>query len=369
MTPITDRPASVVLLGYGLAGRVFHGPLIETTPGLLLDAIVTTDPERQRQAAEAYPSAVIYDSPEQAWASGHDLAVVATPNITHVPYANAALSSGLNLVLDKPIAPNAAAAQELAVLAADRGLLLVPFQNRRWDSDFLTACAIARDGDIGTVHRFESRIERMRVVPKPGWRGSADPADLGGMLYDLGAHIIDQALLLMGPVETVFASVRTVRDGGGSDDDVTIVLGHTSGAVSLLVASQIGAFDGPRFTLFGTRGGLRIPVADSQEAALVSGTLPGEGSWGVEPAGTEATLIVCDESSAQTVSALPLENGDWPAFYTGVAAALRGEADAPVLVADVIADLRVMDAARESARSGTVVSLDPPAGHRASSRS
>ena len=369
MTPITDRPASVVLLGYGLAGRVFHGPLIETTPGLLLDAIVTTDPERQRQAAEAYPSAVIYDSPEQAWVSGHDLAVVATPNVTHVPYARAALSSGLNLVLDKPIAPTATAAQELADLAAERDVLLVPFQNRRWDSDFLTACAIARDGSIGEVHRFESRIERMRVVPKPGWRGSPDPADMGGMLYDLGAHIIDQALLLMGPVASVFASVRTVRDGQGSDDDVTVVLGHASGAVSLLVASQIGAFGSPRFTLYGTRGGLRVEASDSQEPALVSGALPGDGPWGVEPAGTEATLLTYDQASTLTTTARPLERGDWPAYYSGVAAALRGEAEPPVLVADVIADLRVIDAARSSAQSGSVISLDPPAGHRASSTS
>jgi scyllo-inositol 2-dehydrogenase (NADP+) len=365
MAAITDRPASVVILGFGLAGRVFHAPLVDTTPGLLLDAIVTSDPERQSQAADAYANAVIYDNAEQAWASGHDLAVVATPNITHAPFARSALESGLNVVLDKPIAPTAAVAQELAATAAARDLLLIPFQNRRWDSDFLTAMEVAGNGSIGRVHRYESRIERMRVMPKPGWRGSTDPAEMGGMLYDLGAHIIDQAVRLMGPVTSVYASVRTVRDGNGSDDDVSVLLTHESGGVSQLVASQIGAFDGPRITVYGTRGGLRIQSSDSQEPALAAGRLPDDDSWGIEPAGSDAVLRIHSTANAVTETSVPLLRGDWPAFYRGVSSALRGEAAAPVLVDDVIADLRVMDAARESAQTGSVIRLDPPAGHRA----
>jgi scyllo-inositol 2-dehydrogenase (NADP+) len=274
MTDLSPSPLSVVLLGYGLGGRVFHGPLVSTTPGLSLDAIVTGDPDRQAQARSAYPDAVIYDSPEQAWSGGHDLAVISTANVTHVDYATAALGSGLNVVLDKPIAPTASAATALGVLASEHGLLLVPFQNRRWDSDFLTLVAVADSGDLGTVHRFESRIERMRVVPKGGWRDSTDPQDMGGMLYDLGAHVVDQALLLMGPVVAVTASVRSVRSPGATDDDVTMLLEHESGAVSVLTVSQVGAFAGPRFTLYGTRGGLRIDASDSQEAALVGGLLP-----------------------------------------------------------------------------------------------
>jgi scyllo-inositol 2-dehydrogenase (NADP+) len=364
MAAITDRPASVVLLGFGLAGQAFHGPLVETTPGLLLDAIVTRDPDRQRQAAEAYPSAVIYDSPEQAWASGHDVAVIATANVTHVPYAQAAIAGGLYVVLDKPVAPTAAAATGLADLATEHDVLLIPFQNRRWDSDFLTAMRVASDGSVGRVHRYESRIERMRVTRKPGWRGSANPADMGGMLYDLGAHLVDQALRLMGPVVCVSASVRTVREGDGSDDDVTVLLEHTSGSVSHLVASQVGAFDSPRISLFGTRGGLRIMASDSQEPALRSGRLPGDDeSWGLEPGGTEAVLRRYSEASELTESLLLLERGDWPAFYRGVAAAVRGEGPPPVPMADAVADLRVLDAARQSADTRTVVTLDPPAAH------
>jgi len=366
MPVIADRPSSVVLVGFGLAGRVFHAPLIDTTPGLLLDAIVTSDPERQATAAAAYPHAVIYDNPEQAWASGHDVAIIATPNRTHAPFARAALGSRLHVILDKPIAGSAAEAQELAELASANDVLLIPYQNRRWDSDFLTAMAVARDGSIGRVHRFESRIERMRVTPKPGWKSSADAADLGGMLLDLGAHVVDQALRLMGPVSAVYASVRTVRVVSGSDDDVTLFLTHTSGAVSQLVVSQIGAFDSPRMTIYGTTGGLRIDATDSQEPVLASGVVPVEGEWGLEPAGTEAALRVCSLDNVVSETTVPLQHGDWPAFYREAAAAVRGHGAPPVLVEDAIANLRVIGAARESGLANAVVSLDPPAGHRAS---
>ncbi len=357
------RPLSVVLLGYGLGGRVFHAPLIAATPGLSLDAIVTSDSERAEQARAAHPGVTVYATAEQAWTGDHDIAAISTANVTHVPYARAALEAGLHVVLDKPLAPDAATAQELADLALTRGRHLIPFQNRRWDSDFLTAKAIAAQGRIGTVHRFESRIERMRVTVKPGWRGSADPADMGGMLYDLGAHVVDQALDLMGPVVSVAAAVRTVRPDDATDDDVTLLLTHDSGSVSLLVVSQLGAFAEPRMTLLGTRGGLRIGASDSQEAALVAGGDPAADGWGREPAGTEALLRVYDAANVPTDETLPLLQGNWPAFYGGVAAAVRGEAPDPVLVTDVIENLRVLDAARVSGATGEVVRLEPPAGH------
>jgi predicted dehydrogenase len=227
---------------------------------------------------------------------------------------------------------------------------------------------VAGQGTIGRVHRFESRIERMRVLPKVGWRSSPNPEDMGGMLYDLGAHLVDQALRLMGPVESVFATVRTVRPGS-SDDDVSIVLTHTSGSVSYLVASQLGAFEAPRMTLYGTHGGLRMMVGDTQEQVLSSGEQPGSGDWGVEPKDSDAQLRVYSDANERTESRIPLEAGDWPAFYSGVSAALRGEQAPPVLIADVVQNLRVLDAARESALSGTVVSLDPAAGHEPPSTS
>ena len=366
MTASPDRPISVLLVGYGLAGRVFHGPLASTTPGLSVDAIVTSNPHRQAQARAAFPEARIYESADEAWGGGYDLAAIGTANVTHVPFAAAALRAGMHVVLDKPLAPTAAAAEELSALAAENDRLLIPFQNRRWDSDFRTTLAVSRSGDLGTIHRFESRMERMRVALKGGWRESTDPADMGGALYDLGAHVIDQALLLMGPVESVFATSRSVRFPDETDDDATLLLTHTSGAVSLLVVSLIGPFADPRFVLYGTRGGLRITAADTQENVLVAGGLPTPGAeWGREPAGTDALVVEYDESNARTTRALPLQPGDWPHFYAAVERAIRGLGSPPVLLADVIANLRVLDAARESAGTGQSVRLDPPAGHHA----
>ncbi|MBI1352577.1 MAG: oxidoreductase [Actinomycetales bacterium] len=354
---------SVLLIGFGLGGRVFHAPLIEAVPSLRLDGIVTGNPERAEQARTAHPEATIHPTVEEALAHPYDLAVISTANATHVPYATAALGAGMHVVLDKPIAPTAAAATELALLATDRGRLLIPFQNRRWDSDFLTALQVARDGRIGTVHRYESRIERMRVTPKPGWRGSADPADMGGMLYDLGAHVIDQAILLMGPVTSVSAAVRSVRPDFAADDDVVLLLTHLAGGVSVLTVSQIAAFPEPRITLFGTHGGLRVDATDSQEPALVAGRDPRSAEWGREPAGTDAYLRTMGEDNVAHEELLPLVAGQWPRFYRAVAETLTEGAVPPVLVSDVIQNLRVLDAARTSAATGTVVTLDPPAGH------
>ncbi len=366
MSATPDRPLSVLLVGYGLGGRVFHGPLVSTTPGLSLDGIVTSDPDRQVRARTLYPNARIHATAEQSWHGDYDVAIISTANVTHVPYTVAALQAGMHVVLDKPAAPTAAAAQALSDLAEAKDLLLIPFQNRRWDSDFLTVLASAGSGDLGKIHRFESRIERMRVALKGGWRESTDPQDMGGVLFDLGAHSVDQALLLMGPVESVAASVRSVRVPGETDDDATLLLTHTSGAISLVIVSLIAAMPDPRFVVLGTRGGLRVAASDTQEEALVAGLVPDpETEWGREPAGSEALLLEYDDTNTATRTSVPLQPGNWPYFYAAVARAGRGEGPPPVLAHDAVANLRVLDAARESAATGSRVILDPPAAHRA----
>jgi scyllo-inositol 2-dehydrogenase (NADP+) len=355
-------PTSVLLVGYGLAGRVFHAPLISVVPTLSIEGIVTSNAERTIQAREQHPGAEVFSSLDAALEREFDLVVVATPNVTHAPYAEQALRAGSHVVLDKPVAANADVAAGLAAIADEQERLLIPFQNRRWDSDFLTAAKAATGGALGMIHRFESHIDRMRVVPKAGWRGSADPADLGGMLYDLGAHAIDQAVGLMGPVTRVSASVRSVRPLDPTDDDVVMLLTHDSGAVSIVTVSQVAAFGEPRMTLLGTHGGFRVHATDTQEAVLRTGVLPGA-DWGIEPAGTDATLRVFNDDSAMTETRVPMEPGAWPHFYEAAAAAVRGEGAPPVLMSDVIQSMRVMDAAREAGAAGTTVSLDPPAGH------
>lgn len=358
------NPLSVVLVGYGLGGRVFHAPLITATAGLSLDAIVTGNAARADQARDAYPGVQIYPDAAQAWAGGHDIAAISTANVTHVPYAAEALAAGLHVVLDKPIAPTAESARALADVATAEGRLLIPFQNRRWDSDIQTAQRVMAEGRLGTVHRFESRIVKMRVTPKTGWRGSAAPEDMGGLLYDLGSHAIDQALQLMGPVTSVAAWTRSIRIGDPNDDDTTVILTHTSGAISIVTVSQVTAVAEPRMMLLGTRGGLRIDVADSQEPELASGADASSPAWGIRLPGTEALLRTYDDADEPTDELVTLEPGAWPQFYAQVGSAVRGESPAPVDVADVIETLRVLDAARVAGRTGSVVTLDPPAAHR-----
>ncbi len=363
MSP-ASAPLSVVLVGYGLGGRVFHAPLITAAPGLSLDAIVTSNPGRADEARAAYPGVRVYSDVAEAWTGGHDLAAISTANVTHVPYAAEALAAGLHVVLDKPIAATADTARALADVAEAEGRLLIPFQNRRWDSDIRTAQRVLGEGRLGTVHRFESRIVKMRVIPKAGWRGSAAPEDMGGLLYDLGVHAIDQAMQLMGPVVAVAAWTRSIRDGDPTDDDTTVILTHASGAISIVTVSQVTAVAEPRMVLLGTRGGLRIDVADSQEPELAGGGDASSPDWGIRLPGTEAVLRTFDDADVPTDELIDLEPGAWPRFYAQVASAIRGEAPVPVDVADVIQTMRVLDAARVSGTTGTIVTLDPPAAHR-----
>ena len=347
----------VVLLGYGLAGRVFHAPLIGAEPGLELIGVVTSDPERQAQARADLPGVAILDTAEQAWASGADVAIVATANSAHVRQATAALNAGMHVVVDKPLAGSAAEAQALIDLAAAQGRQLHVFQNRRWDSEILTARSVIEQGVIGTPHRLESRFERWRPTPKGGWREEGPAEDLPGLLYDLGAHLIDQALHLLGPVDRVFASVRRVRPGMTADDDTQVVLEHVSGAVSILSVSSASAFTGPRLRLLGTGGGLWIDSLDTQEDALRAGRTPGDADWGAE---ADDALIVTGTEAPRSIARA---RGDWPAYYRSVAASLRGEAPPPVDPRDVVQDLRIIEAAHESGRLGMAIDLDPPAGH------
>jgi predicted dehydrogenase len=349
--------ARVVLLGYGLAGRVFHAPLIGAEPGLDLAAVVTANPERQAQVRADLPGVDILSTAEEAWSYDADLVVIATANSAHVPQATAALSAGMHVVVDKPLAGSASQAQALIDLAAAHGRQLHVFQNRRWDSEILTVRSAIDNGLIGSPHRLESRFERWRPTPKGGWREEGPAEDLPGLLYDLGAHLVDQALHLLGPVDRVFASVRRVRAGATADDDTQILLEHVSGAVSILSVSAASAFTGPRLRLLGTGGGLWIDTLDTQEDALRSGRVPGDSDWGVE---ADDAWVVTDTAAPRS---LARERGDWPAYYRGVAASLRGEGAPPVNPRDVVENLRVIEAAHESGRSGAAVVLDPPAGH------
>ncbi|GAA2144178.1 Gfo/Idh/MocA family oxidoreductase [Kitasatospora kazusensis] len=356
MSTAPRPPFRVGLVGYGLAGSAFHAPLIAATPGLRLDAVVTANPGRREQLHREHPDARALDTPEQLLAEAPgtlDLIVIASPNRTHVPLARAALSAGLATVVDKPLAATAAEAAALCDLAERTGTLLSVFQNRRWDGDFLTARRLVTEGALGRVHRFESRFERFRPKPKAGWRELADPAEVGGTLYDLGSHLVDQALALFGPVAAVYAEIDVRRDGAVVDDDAFLALSHTSGVRSHLWTSALTPLGGPRLRVLGDAAGYVKYGMDPQENDLRAGRRPGDGTpWGTEPAEAYGTL----GHDGQTAPA-PTDPGDYPAYYAGIAHSLATGTPPPVDPRDAVATLTVLEAARGSAATSTVVHL------------
>ncbi|MFI8169391.1 Gfo/Idh/MocA family oxidoreductase [Streptomyces sp. NPDC086081] len=355
---MTGTPLRVGLVGYGLAGSVFHAPLIAATEGLTLDTVVTSNPERQQQARAEFPDVRLAASPDELFdrASELDLIVVASPNKTHVPLARTALEAGLPVVVDKPVAGTAAEARALAALAEERGLLLSVFQNRRWDNDFLTLRKLLAEGELGDVWRFESRFERWRPKPKGGWRESGDPAEIGGLLYDLGSHVVDQALVLFGPAASVYAETDVRRPGAETDDDTFIAITHTGGVRSHLYVSATTAQLGPRFRVLGSRAGYVKYGLDPQEAALREGLRPGP-DWGAEPESLWGRVGSGESPVTGGGRPEPTLPGDYPAYYAAVAQALLAGAPNPVTALEAAAALDVLEAARRSAREKTVVTL------------
>ena len=355
-SPSNERsaPIRVGLIGYGLGGAVFHAPLIAVTPGLELTTIVTADPLRRAQAQRDHPGARVVDSAEWLWANAAelDLVVVATPNRTHVPLALASVAAGLHVVVDKPIAPSASEARRLATAARAHGVMAVPYHNRRWDGDFRTVQRLLREGTIGRVTRFESRFERWRPVPRPGWRERTDPEEAGGILFDLGSHLIDQALVLFGPVTHVYAELDNRRPGTEVDDDAFVALAHSSGVRSHLWMSALVADPGPRLRVLGTTGSYLKRGMDVQEGGLREGLRPDESNWGNEP--EERWGILGDGSTSKRIRT---ETGGYQRYYAEMEAAIRTGGPAPVDIEDAIAGLEVIEAARKSAAEQRVISL------------
>ncbi|MFF0157457.1 Gfo/Idh/MocA family oxidoreductase [Streptomyces sp. NPDC005263] len=353
-------PLRVGLVGYGLAGSVFHAPLIAATEGLVLDTVVTSNPERQKQARAEFPDVRTVAGPDELFdrADDLDLVVIASPNKTHVPLATTALKAGLPVVVDKPVAGTAAEARELAALAEERGLLLSVFQNRRWDNDFLTLQKLLADGELGDVWRFESRFERWRPQPKGGWRESGDPAEIGGLLYDLGSHVVDQALVLFGPAVSVYAESDIRRPGAEADDDTFIAVTHANGVRSHLYASATAAQLGPRFRVLGSTAGYVKYGLDPQEAALREGERPGAGvDWGLEPESLWGRVGAGESPLTGGGRPEPTLPGDYPAYYAAVARALTHGGPNPVTALEAAAALDVLEAARRSARDAVAVTL------------
>jgi predicted dehydrogenase len=345
----------VGLLGYGLAGSTFHAPLIAATPGLHLATVVTGNAQRQAQARREHRGVAVVPSAAELWARAdeHDLVVVATPNAVHAALAREALAHGLRVVVDKPLAVSSAEARRLVAEAEARGLLLTVFHNRRWDSDQLTLRRLLADGELGSVHRYESRFERWRPQVAPTkWRERLSAAEGGGVLLDLGSHLVDQAVQLFGPVRRVYAEVAA-RRADASDDDAFLALAHAGGVHSHLSMSALAGSPGPRLRVLGNLGAYVVDPVDGQEDALRAGLRPDTSpSWGDEPRERWGRLV-----RGEAVEPVPTERGRWDLFYPAVAAALREGGPPPVDPWDAVGVLEVLEAARAGATEHRLVDV------------
>ncbi|MBT2233297.1 Gfo/Idh/MocA family oxidoreductase [Nonomuraea sp. NEAU-A123] len=344
MTARDTSPIRCAVVGFGTAGRFFHTPFLAADPAYDLRVIVTGDPDRAAAARAAHPGATVVSDPQAVidHASELDLVVVATPPSTHVELAANAMRAGLDVVVDKPFAPTGAEGRKLIALAAELGRRLTVFQNRRWDADFLTLRRLLADGRLGTVHAFESRFEWWRPDGLQGWKGDTDVADGGGILFDLGTHLIDQALRLFGPVAEVLAEVnrRDSRAGRDADDDTVVILRHASGTSSRLTMSSVAALPGPRYRVLGSRAGYVKDGLDGQEAALKAGMSPADPAFGREP--EECWGRLGDHSETTPVEP---ERGNYAEFYRLLATALRNGGELPVDPHDAVDVLDVIERA------------------------
>ncbi|MBD8585001.1 Gfo/Idh/MocA family oxidoreductase [Frigoribacterium sp. CFBP 8766] len=334
----------VGIVGYGLAGRVFHAPLVAADDSYDLVAVVTRDSDRADQARTSHPGVEIVPRAGDLDELGLDLVVVATPNATHADVAADALRAGSAVVVDKPVATTASSARQLIELAESLGRSLTVYQNRRWDGDYLTASRLVRDGALGDVHTFESRFEPWKTANRAGWKSEATAAEGGGILLDLGPHLVDQALHLFGPVVDVHAEIARRRPSGAADDDVFVSLRHEGGVRSRLWMSHVAAQPGPRLRVLGTARAYVVDGLDPQEAQLASGTSPRDPGYGRVPDERHGLLGIGAEARPE-----PTDRGRYPLFYEQLARALRGAGPLPVDPRDALAALEVIEAARESA--------------------
>ena len=348
----------VALIGYGLGGKMFHAPFIAADPRLHLTAVVTTNEERRREILARYPGTDVLATAGTVLAhlDDFDLVVVSTPNATHADLAEAVLSRGKPVVVDKPVTPTAQATRRLARVAATNHTWIVPFQNRRWDGDFRTVVDLLRQNCLGSLHRFESRFERWQPLVSTdagrAWKNEGRPGAGVGILFDLGSHLIDQTVVLFGRPQAVYAEMAVRRPSSGVDDDVFVTLRYEAGPNVHLWMSAVAADRGPRFRLLGAAAAYVKWGMDPQEERLTDGHAPSEPNWGEEPRSSWGHIVT--EAERLEVPTLP---GAYQLFYAGMAALLLDEARPPVDIVDAITTAEIIEAAVLSARSRSVATL------------
>lgn len=336
----------VGLIGYGMGGRVFHAPIIESVPGLKLDKVYETKPENIKHALEKYPGVQVVSTVETIFNDPNiPLVVVATPNTYHFELAKKAIENGKHIVVEKPFTITTDEADQLIGLAQSRNIILAVHHNRRWDSDFRTVEKIVKNNLLGELVEYEAHYDRFRPGFKDNWR-EKDQAG-SGILYDLGSHLIDQALVLFGLPEEVFGHLAIERQGGTTVDNFHIGLKYASLRVTLK-AGMLVREAGPRFALHGTRGSYIKFGFDPQEEALKSGWLPKQvENWGKEPRELWGRLNT-EINGLHFIGEIESEPGDYREFYRNVAEAIRGNAELSVQPWQARNTIRVIELAEQS---------------------
>lgn len=335
------KDINVALIGYGFVGKTFHAPLIQSVPGLKLSIITSSN---ENKVKKDIPDVNVVASPELA--INHpdiDMIVIASPNDTHAPLAKMALNAGKHVVVDKPFTLNLDEARELSALAEEKKLLLSVFQNRRWDSDFLGVKQVITSGAIGDIKHFESHIDRFRPEVRDRWREHNIPGS--GLWFDIGPHVIDQALQLFGLPDTVNGDISVLRKGAEIDDWAHVILNYPAHKV-ILHASMLVAGGVARFSVHGDKGSLIKKHADQQESQLLAGIIPGSETWGDD----DDDLIVFD--GQQQPRSLKTPKGDQRQYYIKVREAISDGGVNPVPPAQAIAVMAVLEAAVRSSQSG-----------------
>ncbi|QNT78051.1 oxidoreductase [Entomobacter blattae] len=340
-------PVRTALMGYGYAGSTFHAPLLLSTKALSLDLILSS---KSQTLSDLFSSMGvkttsreedIYQNPEI------DLVVIATPNNTHAALCQKALESGKHVVVDKPFTLTGAEARKLTALAKEKELILSVFQNRRWDSDFLTLSQAVKDIDLGTIVEFRSEMSRFRPQVRDRWREHPTPG--GGLWYDLAPHLLDQTLCLFGLPQSIFVTLQTQRPSASTTDWFNALLTYPN-RIAILEASMLAADPACRMLLRGSKGALFKQFGDRQETMLLEKTPLSDPLWGVDP--DPMLYFSKEEKTPQRLTPLP---GHYQAYYANIAAAIN-TTTSPVVSADQASSLMVLlEAGLLSAQNGKAV--------------
>lgn len=359
---MASKTFNVGIIGYGLSTKVFQIPLILVTPTLKLHAIVQRTPKPDNDASKDHPGVKIYQDTQDLFSDASiDIIVISSTPDTHFAFTKLALENGKHVMVEKPFVPLSSEGEELLSISRKTGKLICVYQNRRWDSDFLTFRKLQAEGTLGRIVEFETHFDRWKPTPPVGWKGELSMKHAGGVIYDLGTHLLDQAVVAFGSPDSVTGIFVNQRDDGGEEPDSFIVLlRYGSGLVVTAKAGVINAVtENLRFWVKGTKGSYLKHHLDCQEDQLKAGSKPGDAGFGVESEDKSGILTVVGDSGFEKKVLKNVEPETYAQIYSQFAKAIE-EGDenlVPVKVGEAVTVLKIIETAIESAKTGKTIAF------------